>query len=44
MDNGNVLRLESGVNITVGLPIIQTGVDQGTAFVWPEKELLVKKA
>ena len=28
----NVLGLESGVNITVGLPIIRTSVDHGTAF------------
>jgi 4-hydroxythreonine-4-phosphate dehydrogenase len=27
-----VLGLESGVNITVGLPIIRTSVDHGTAF------------
>jgi len=27
-----VLGLESGVNITVGLPVIRTSVDHGTAF------------
>lgn len=27
-----VLGLEAGVNITVGLPIIRTSVDHGTAF------------
>jgi len=27
-----VLGLESGVNITVGLPMIRTSVDHGTAF------------
>ncbi len=27
-----VLGLESGVNITLGLPIIRTTVDHGTAF------------
>ena len=27
-----VLGLESGVNITIGLPIIRTSVDHGTAF------------
>jgi 4-phospho-D-threonate 3-dehydrogenase / 4-phospho-D-erythronate 3-dehydrogenase len=41
-----VLGLESGVNITVGLPIIRTSVDHGTAFDIAGKgiELLVKKA
>ena len=28
----NVLGLEAGVNITVGLPVIRTSVDHGTAF------------
>lgn len=27
-----VLGLDAGVNITVGLPIIRTSVDHGTAF------------
>ena len=27
-----VLGLESGVNITLGLPVIRTSVDHGTAF------------
>jgi 4-phospho-D-threonate 3-dehydrogenase / 4-phospho-D-erythronate 3-dehydrogenase len=27
-----VLGLETGVNITVGLPVIRTSVDHGTAF------------
>ena len=27
-----VMGLESGVNITVGLPVIRTSVDHGTAF------------
>ena len=27
-----VLGLESGVNITVGLPVVRTSVDHGTAF------------
>ena len=27
-----VLGLEAGVNITVGLPVIRTSVDHGTAF------------
>lgn len=27
-----VLGLEAGVNITVGLPIVRTSVDHGTAF------------
>jgi 4-hydroxy-L-threonine phosphate dehydrogenase PdxA len=27
-----VLGIESGVNITVGLPVIRTSVDHGTAF------------
>jgi 4-hydroxythreonine-4-phosphate dehydrogenase len=27
-----VLGLESGVNITIGLPVIRTSVDHGTAF------------
>jgi len=28
----NVLGVEAGVNITVGLPVIRTSVDHGTAF------------
>ena len=27
-----VLGIDSGVNITVGLPVIRTSVDHGTAF------------
>ena len=27
-----VLGIEAGVNITVGLPVIRTSVDHGTAF------------
>jgi len=27
-----VLGLESGVNITIGLPVVRTSVDHGTAF------------
>ena len=27
-----ILGLEAGVNITVGLPVIRTSVDHGTAF------------
>jgi len=27
-----VMGLEAGVNITVGLPVIRTSVDHGTAF------------
>jgi 4-hydroxy-L-threonine phosphate dehydrogenase PdxA len=27
-----ILGIESGVNITVGLPVIRTSVDHGTAF------------
>lgn len=27
-----VLGIESGVNLTVGLPVIRTSVDHGTAF------------
>ena len=27
-----VLGIESGVNITVGLPVVRTSVDHGTAF------------
>jgi 4-hydroxythreonine-4-phosphate dehydrogenase len=27
-----VLGLENGVNITVGLPVVRTSVDHGTAF------------
>jgi 4-hydroxythreonine-4-phosphate dehydrogenase len=27
-----VLGLEAGVNITVGLPVVRTSVDHGTAF------------
>ena len=27
-----VLGLEAGVNVTVGLPIVRTSVDHGTAF------------
>jgi len=27
-----VLGLEAGVNVTVGLPVIRTSVDHGTAF------------
>ena len=27
-----VLGLETGVNVTVGLPVIRTSVDHGTAF------------
>ena len=29
---GQVMGLEAGVNITVGLPVIRTSVDHGTAF------------
>ncbi|WP_410512253.1 4-hydroxythreonine-4-phosphate dehydrogenase PdxA [Paenibacillus sp. BR2-3] len=43
-----VLGLESGVNITVGLPIIRTSVDHGTAFDIAGKgiadELSIKEA
>ncbi len=34
-----VLGLEAGVNITVGLPVIRTSVDHGTAFDIPGKGL-----
>jgi 4-phospho-D-threonate 3-dehydrogenase / 4-phospho-D-erythronate 3-dehydrogenase len=27
-----VLGIESGVNLTIGLPVIRTSVDHGTAF------------
>jgi 4-hydroxy-L-threonine phosphate dehydrogenase PdxA len=27
-----VLGIETGVNVTVGLPVIRTSVDHGTAF------------
>jgi len=27
-----VLGIEAGVNITIGLPVIRTSVDHGTAF------------
>ena len=27
-----VLGLEAGVNVTIGLPVIRTSVDHGTAF------------
>jgi 4-hydroxythreonine-4-phosphate dehydrogenase len=31
-DPVKVMGLEAGVNITVGLPVIRTSVDHGTAF------------
>jgi 4-hydroxy-L-threonine phosphate dehydrogenase PdxA len=35
-----VLGLEAGVNITVGLPVIRTSVDHGTAFDIDERSLI----
>ena len=29
---GDLLGLEAGVNITIGLPVVRTSVDHGTAF------------
>ena len=38
-----VLGIEHGVNVTIGLPIIRTSVDHGTAFDIAEKELQTKQ-
>ena len=32
MCSSDLLGIEAGVNITVGLPVIRTSVDHGTAF------------
>lgn len=37
---GKVLGIEAGVNITVGLPVIRTSVDHGTAFDIAGKDIL----
>ncbi|BCW74759.1 hypothetical protein NicSoilB11_10840 [Arthrobacter sp. NicSoilB11] len=34
-----VLGIEAGVNITVGLPVIRTSVDHGTAFDIADKAI-----
>jgi len=39
-----VLGIEAGVNITVGLPVIRTSVDHGTAFNIASKGVADKRS